>query len=539
MATGFTFIDEALILTYLAVTMIIGFRYAGKKDQTFQRYFFAGNDLGWFAVGMSIFATNISSEHFVGLAGAGASRGMAVGQFELMAIFVLVILGWVIAPIYMKSSASTTPEFLEQRFGRLLRGPFASLSIVLYIFTKMIVAFFAGGLLFNRLFGVNVYTSAIVIVLLTGLYSVFGGASAVIKTGIFQGFVLILGGLLLTIFGLKEVGGFAQLKRDLPSDFFCMFKPMSDPDYPWTGILFGAPIVAFWYWVTDQYFIQKILSSRNLDAARVGSLFAATLKILPVFFLVLPGLVTAAIFHGTGGDQTYSMLIEGISFPVGVKGLILSGVLAAIMSSLAGIFNTSALLVTNDIYLPRRGQATDHELVLVGRLATLVMVMVAIMSISLVKLVSSQLYLFLQGLQSFVSPPITAIFLFAFVLRKGSAKAALWTLIIGELAGLFLLVLRLSPHVAGVFPSMPRAILTVNFLHLSILLFLFSILVFVVLSYVIDRESCLQLRVNVNHLRLSQLFLRIRDAKGRYRASILFSFFIFLVVAGLWNFFSK
>ncbi|MGC8654765.1 MAG: sodium:solute symporter family transporter, partial [Candidatus Kryptoniota bacterium] len=489
-----------------------------------------------FAVGMSIFATNISSEHFIGLAGAGASRGMAVGQFELMAIFVLIFLGWVAAPIYIKSSVLTTPEFLEKRFGSLVRGPVAVLSIVLYIFTKMIITFFAGGLLFNRLFGVNIYTSAIIIVLLTGLYSTFGGATAVIKTGIFQGVVLILSGLLLTVFGLKEVGGFARLQHELPTDFFHMFKPVTDRDYPWTGILFGAPIIAFWYWITDQYFIQKILSAKDQKTARTGSLFAASLKVLPVFILVLPGLIAAAVFHGSGGDQTYPMLVEGIAFPAGVRGLILAGVLAAIMSSLAGIFNTSALLVANDIYLPRHRQATDHELVLVGRLATLIMVMVAIMSVSLVKLVSNQLYLFLQALQGYVSPPIAAIFLFAFVLKKGSEKAALWTLIIGEATGLFMLVMKLFAPIENV-GIVPRFVLTMNFLHLSVALFLFSIFIFVSLSYVLDRKSCLQLRTSWKTPRLVQVFSLLRSSMGKYRMSILFSFFIFLIVVGLWKVF--
>lgn len=538
MMGGFTFIDETLILAYLAVTIIIGLHYSGKKEQTFERYFFAGKDLGWFAVGMSIFATNISSEHFVGLAGAGASRGLAVGQFELMAIFVLVFLGWVAAPIYMKSSVSTTPEFLERRFGSFIRGPFAALSIVLYIFTKMIVTFFAGGMLFNSLFGVNIYTSAIIIVLLTGLYSTFGGATAVIKTGVFQGLVLIMGALLLTVFGIKEVGGFTRLRHDLPPDFFHMFKPINDPDYPWTGILFGAPIIAFWYWITDQYFIQKILSGKSPEAARSGSLFAAALKVLPVFLLVLPGLIATAAFHGTGGDQTYATLVERMSLPVGVRGLILSGVLAAIMSSLASIFNTSALLVVNDIYLPRHLQATDHELVLVGRLATLAMVMVAIMSVSLVKLVSSQLYLFLQSLQAYVSPPIAAIFLFAFILKRGSVKAALWTLVLGELIGLSLLLIRLLlPPSSEVAAFLPGLIFSMNFLHLSVALFLFSIIVFVIVSYIVDRKASLQLRISGDRSLLSYVFSLLRSSTVESRMSILFSFFIFLIVVGLWNVF--
>ena len=259
-------------------------------------YFLSGKDLGWVAIGISIFATNISSEHFIGLAGTGASRGLAVGQFELMAIFTLIILGWFLAPIYLKSNILTVPEFLGKRFDGKVRKLFATLSIAIYLITKISVSLFAGGMLFYKLFGLNIYTSAIIIILITGIYTVIGGSNAVIKTNIFQGVLLVLGAVILTVLGLNKVGGISGLTKALPPDYFQMFKSINDPDFPWLGIILGAPIIAFWYWCTDQYFIQKILSARSANDARRGSLLASILKILPLFILVLPGLDSSCTY---------------------------------------------------------------------------------------------------------------------------------------------------------------------------------------------------------------------------------------------------
>lgn len=528
------------MLSYLLVVIAMGFYYSGKRDQNFKDYFFAGKNVGWFAVGMSIFATNISSEHFIGLAGAGATRGLAVGQFELMAIFVLILLGWVIAPIYMKADVSTTPEFLGKKFDMSLRKLFAGISIVIYIFTKITVTLFAGGILFYKLFGMNIYTSAVLVVLFTGLYSIVGGANAVIRTNVFQGIVLIAGAVLLTTFGLSYVGGFSGLQQKLPPDFFHMFKSASDPDYPWTGVLFGAPIIAFWYWLTDQYFIQKVLSARSINDARRGSLLAASLKVLPLFVLVLPGLLAAAIFPGLSGDQTYPTLLASSLLPSGVKGVVVSGLLAAVMSSLASTFNTTAVLVTNDFYRVRHPESGDRELVLVGRLATTITVVVAILSIPLIKLINSQVYLFLQSIQGYVSPPIAAVFLFAFVMKKkGSAAAAIWTLIIGESVGAFRMVSEMLVKSGMSGSRLLQPFVEMNFLHFSIFLFLFSAVVFVSISLLVrsrtaDRESEARLKMDLSYSEFN-VVSNNDGAVGSVRANWLFSLFILMLVAGLWS----
>jgi len=495
--------------------------------------------MGWITVGLSIFATNISSEHFIGLAGAGATRGLAVGQFELMAIFILIILGWIIAPIYHKAGVVTTPEFLEKRFDPSLRKPFATISIIIYVFTKISVTLFAGGILFYTMFGLNIYTSAIMIVLFTGLYSVLGGATAVMKTHVFQAIVLIIGALLLTIFGLKAVGGFSGLQAKLPPDFFNMFKSLRDPDYPWTGVIFGAPILAFWYWITDEYFIQKILSAKSINDARRGSLFAALLKVLPIFILVLPGLIAVALFQNIKGDEAYPLLLSSNILPIGIKGIVLAGLLAAIMSSLSSVFNTVAVLFTNDFYKVNNPNASDRELVLIGRLATTAIVILAIICVPLVKLISSQVYLYLQSLQGYISPPITAVFLWGFILKKVNAKAAIATLVIGEGIGFLRLVLELiyGANVQGM--GILSLLVSINFLHFSIFLFLFSTLIILTISYLPQEEkkskiSSIQYLVPNSFSELAINFSSNR-LKGSLRVNVMMSAFILLVIIGLWS----
>jgi SSS family solute:Na+ symporter len=535
----FTFWDSLILLVYLVIVLSIGFYYSSKKEQNYEEYFLAGKKMGWITIGLSIFATNISSEHFIGLAGAGATRGLAVSQFELMAVFILILLGWIIAPIYIKSGVMTTPEFLEKRFDPSLRKPFAAISIAMYILTKISVTLFAGGILFNQMFGINIYTSAIMLVLFTGIYSVLGGANAVMKTQVFQAVILITGALLLTIFGLKAVGGYSGLQQKLPHDFFNIFKSVHDPDYPWTGVIFGAPILAFWYWITDQYFIQKILSARSINDARRGTLLAAFLKILPIFILVIPGLIAAAMFQGIKGDNAYPLLLASNILPIGIKGIVLAGLLAAIMSSLASIFNTTALLFTNDFYKVNQPGASDRELVLVGRLSTTAIVIFAIICVPLVKLISSQVYLYMQSLQGYICPPITAVFLWGFILKKVNGKAAITTLIVGECIGFLRLILELVNGVNVQGLGFLAVLVKMNFLHFSIFLFIFSTLILLVLSYLPKREKQPRLS-SVQYLvpnSFSELIVgySVNPSKSAIKINVMMSAFILLVIIGLWS----
>ena len=539
MQVVFTFLDSLILFVYLIIVLSVGLYFSSKKDQSYEDYFLAGRKVGWITIGLSIFAANISSEHFIGLAGSGAARGLAVGQFELMAIFILILLGWIIAPIYIKAGVVTTPEFLEKRFDPSLRKPFAIISIIIYIFTKISVTLFAGGILFYKMFGLNIYTSAIMIILFTGLYSVLGGATAVMKTHVFQAIVLIVGALLLTIFGFKAVGGFSGLQEKLPSDFFNMFKTIKDPDYPWTGVIFGAPIIAFWYWITDQYFIQKILSAKSINDARRGSLFAAILKVLPIFILVLPGLIAAGLFQNIKGDEAYPMLLSSSILPVGIRGIVLAGLLSAIMSSLSSVFNTVSVLFTNDFYKVNKPGASERELILVGRLSTTVIVILAIICVPLVKLISSQIYLYLQSLQGYISPPIAAIFLWGFLLKKVNARAAITTLIVGEGIGCLRLVLELiyGSNLQGM--GMFSPIVSINFLHFSIFLFLFCTAMILILSYLPEEKEksgmpSLQYLASNSFSELVVNLSRMRTKDSSY-VNIIMSAVILLVIIGLWS----
>lgn len=535
----FSYIDALVLLVYFVFILSLGFYYSQRNDDKYESYFLAGKDIPWFIVGVSIFATNISSEHFIGLAGAGSLRGLAVGQFELMAIFTLLFLGWFLVPIYFKTGVITVPEFLEIIFDRRIRKFFALFSIIIYIFTKVLVSLFAAGLLFYDLFGLNIYASSILIVLITGLYSVIGGSSAVIRTQYFQGIILILGAIIISISGFIAVGGFSGIYSKVPADFFSMFKPLRDPDYPWTGIIFGAPIIAFWYWCTDQYIVQRLLSAKSIDQARKGSLLAATLKILPIFILVFPGIFASILFPESKGDGAYSALLYSEIVPHGLKGFVIAGVLAAIMSSLSGVFNTISILFTNDYYKLKYPEANERKLILVGRLSTTAAVVVAILIVPFVKVITSQIYLFLQSVQSFVSPPITAVFIFGLFSKRMSAKTAIITLIIGESIGIFRLVLQLL-HDNGVNLNLfLLSILKVNFLHFSVFLFILSILIIKIgnqFSKANKSETVVEINSSLkeNLLEIVMNFRRILNLKS-LNPNFVISIFIVFTIILLWS----
>ncbi len=456
-----------------------------------------------------------------------------------MAIFTLIFLGWILAPIYLKSGVVTVPEFLEKRFDRKIRKLFAGFSIAIYIFTKILVSLFAAGLLFYKIFGLNIYASSIIIILITGLYSVTGGASAVMRTQLFQGIVLILGAVILSVFGLNAVGGFSGLEEKLPADFFNMFKAVSDPDFPWTGILFGAPIIAFWYWCTDQYIVQRLFSAKSINDARRGTLLAALLKVLPIFILVLPGLIAAALYPEINGDEAYSALVAGDLLPIGLKGIVVAGLLAAIMSSLAGAFNSTAVLFTNDFYKIKNPQANERKLVLVGRLTTTAIVVVAILIVPLVKVISSQVYIFLQSVQAFVSPPITAVFLYGLFSKKISSKTALITLIVGETIGFSRLILEIISNLGVQLHPAFIWILNINFLHFAIFLFVISlslILILNIYSVKISNEFIMSIRYSISEsmLELKNNFSNIKRMRG-LKSNFLISAFIVMIIIGLWS----
>ncbi len=464
-------LDFVIVAAYFLAVLSIGF-YFRRKSGDSTEYFLAGRNVGWLAIGASLFATNISSEHFLGLAGAGSKSGLAVGHFEWLAILILLLLGWVFTPFYLKAGVFTMPEFLERRFNGTARTYLSVVSIVAYVLTKISIALYAGGILLNVVVGWDMVTSAVVIVIATGVYTVMGGLAAVIYTDLVQMFILILGSVGLTLIGLDRAGGWDAVVAGTPPDFWNMFKPMGDPDFPWTGIVFGAPILGVWYWCTDQYIVQRVLSARNLDQARTGTIFAGFLKILPVFILVLPGVIAYALTDGTvTGDRAYAWMVTTL-LPSGLKGIVVAGMLAALMSSLSAMFNSTSTLLTIDIYKRWKPAAGEKEMVNFGRAATGLMVLLGLAWIPFIGLLSDErMYVYLQSVQAYVSPPIAACFLFGILWKRVNGRGAVASLLTGLVLGAFRFMVEIQYKTGSIGDGFLSYVATVNFLHYAVFLF--------------------------------------------------------------------
>src|SRR3954465_4494675 len=461
--------DILFIAAYFLILAGIGYWAARREKQVSSDYFLAARDVGWFAVGASLFASNIGSEHLVGLAGSGSTTGLAVGHFEWLACLILLLLGLLFVPYYLKSGVYTMPEFLERRYNSAARTYFTWVSVVGYVLTKISVTLYAGGVVIRAVTGWNFYTAAIVLIVVTGLYTVFGGLRAVVYTEVLQAIVLILGSAVLMVIGLSRVGGFAGLEAKVPAGFFSMWKPSNHPDFPWTGIVFGAPILGIWYWCTDQHIVQRVLAAKNIKEARTGTIFAGYLKILPVFIFVLPGIVAAALFADVHNnpDSAYPTLVTRL-LPDGIKGLVLAGMLAALMSSLASAFNACSTLLTWDVYKKMRPAASEQQLVTFGRIPARFMVGLGLAWIPFMKYVSSQIYIYLQSVQAYIAPPIAACFLLGVLMPRLNGGGALSALLVGFVVGALRLGLELGR--AHLTPgSMWMWLATINFLHFAAL----------------------------------------------------------------------
>ncbi len=481
--SNLSLVDILVIGGYFVLLGAIAYWAAKREKNVSSDFFLASRDVGWLAVGASLFASNIGSEHLVGLAGTGAASGLAVGHFEWLASFILLLLGWLFVPFYLRSAVYTMPEFLERRYNPESRSYFTWVSIVGYVLTKISVTLFAGGIVMRAVTGFDFWTSAAILIVITGLYTIFGGLRAVIYTEVMQAVVLILGSVTLMFIGLHAVGGFSGLRASVPPDFFSMWKPMHHKDFPWTGVVFGAPILGIWYWCTDQHIVQRVLAARNIKEARRGTIFAGYLKILPVFIFVLPGIIAAALYQDVRNGQTdsaYPILVTRL-LPIGFKGLVLAGMLAALMSSLASAFNSVSTLLTWDVYRKWRPLASEARLVFVGRVTTVVLVFVGLAWIPAMKYVSPQLYIYLQSVQAYIAPPIAAVFLLGVLFPRLNGKGALAALWTGFVLGFARLVLELDKsHLTPGAPTYWYA--DINFLHFAALLFLLCSLILIGVS---------------------------------------------------------
>lgn len=451
--------------------------------ETAADYFLAGRNTGWFIVGASLFASNIGSEHLVGLAGTGAASGVAVAQFEILAAFMLLLLGWVFVPFYLRSGVFTMPEFLERRYGPAARTYLAAISILGYVLTKISVTIFAGGIVFETLMGIDFWTGALVVVVATGIYTIFGGLRAVLVTDAIQMVVLLGGALAVTLIGLDAVGGWGEMTEVAGPEFMELWKPASDPNFPWTGIVFGAPILGIWYWCTDQFIVQRVLAARDLSQARRATVFAGFLKLLPLFVFVIPGVIAYVLVQQgrmqlASADQALPMLV-GTLLPAGLRGVVVAGLLAALMSSLSSVFNSTSTLFTWDIYKRLRPAASEQRLVWVGRIATAVLVGLGLAWIPLMQLISGQLYQYIQSVQAYIAPPIAAVFLLGLLWPRLNARGAMAALLSGFVLGMGRLVAELNK---GRLDGWIFAYADINFLHFAALLFLVCSVVLVLAS---------------------------------------------------------
>ncbi len=538
-----TGIDWVVIAIYFGVLLSVAWYVVSKSKDSAADYFLAGRNLSWWIVGASIFCSNIGSEHVVGLAGAGATSGVALAHYELHA-WCLLVLGWVFVPFYMRSMVFTMPEFLERRFSTSSRYVLSIVSIITFIVSKIAVGIFAGGVVFSTLLpemhltigGTYIdsfWIGSVLVIVLTGLYTTLGGMRAVAYNDAVQAIVLITGAACLTFYGLSKLGGWSELRHLCGSDMFNLWKPLTPPgvqgtwapvmqtdaagqvvkqawyfngNFPWLGMLFCAPITGLWYWCTDQYIVQRVLGAPNQTGARRGSIFAAFLKLSPVYLFIIPGMVCyalaksgkipeLAVMIGPDGKAissiaqgSFPMMVEYL-LPPGLRGIVVAGLLSALMGSLAGVFNACSTLFTVDLYGKWKPQATQHQLVRTGRIATAAMILVALAWIPVIK-GANGLYGYLQAVQGYLAPPIFVVFFFGVFWKRLNAQGALWAMVVGFIMGIFRMLVD-TPVTLGLYGlgngytqgSFLWIINNFYFQYFSVLITIVSAIVMVGVSY--------------------------------------------------------
>ena len=537
-------LDWLMIALYFGLLLGVAWWVIRKRRDTADDYFLAGRNLGWWVVGASIFASNIGSEHVVGLAGSGAKDGVALAHYELHA-WCLLVLAWVFVPFYARSLVFTMPEFLERRFSPASRYVLSVVSLITFVVSKIAVGIFAGGVVFSTLLpdlklhlaGGEIdsfWIGSVLVIVLTGLYTVLGGMRAVAYNDAVQTVILITGSGLLTFYGLYILGGWQELRQLCGSDMFNLWKPLIPPgveatwapvlerdaagkivreawyfnnNFPWLGMAICAPIIGLWYWCTDQYIVQRALGAPNEQTARRGSIFAAFLKLFPVYLFLIPGLIcfalaksgkvpalSAALFQADGqlipqGAQRAFPLMVRFLLPAGLRGIVVAGLLSALMGSLAGVFNACSTLFTVDLYQKWRPTASQHQVVRTGRLATVVMVVIALAWIPVIR-GAHGLYEYLQAVQGYLAPPIFVVFFFGVFFKRLNAPGCFAAMVVGFILGVFRMLvdtpvtMKLAGFENGYTPgSLLWIINNINFQYFSVLITLVSAVVMVGVSY--------------------------------------------------------
>jgi solute:Na+ symporter, SSS family len=526
-AVTFSTFDWAIVALYFVANTAICIWCAMQKEKDTADYFLASRNAGWFLIGSSIFASNIGAEHLIGLAGSGAESGMAFAHWELHSYLVLV-LGWIFAPFYLRAKIFTTPEFLERRYTPGTRTFLSFIFLVSYILTKASVTIFAGAFAIQTILGYQHVTiplfgevdffwfSAFFLVIITGVFVVLGGMKSVLWTEAMHVPVLLAGSAVLLFVGLGKIGGMDALIAANP-DTTHLWRPLSttpettgfpgflfDPSTtPWLGVLLTSPIIGLWYWCTDQYIVQRVLSARGLKEARRGTIFAAYLKLAPVFIFLFPGMIAVALFKqgapgfesiGTNPQGAFPVLVSNL-LPFGLRGLVLAGMLSALMSALASLFNSTATLFTVDFYKRLKPESSEKHLVNVGRLATCAVVIIGMAWIPVLQdLGKGQLYTYLQLVQSLLAPSIAAVFMAGIFSQAVTPKSGFVGIVTGFVVGMLRLVLQAVHETQGIeWPSLIQAFVDINWLYFSFFLFAFTCALIFVVSKFTPKASAEQL----------------------------------------------
>nr|XP_033772914.1 sodium/glucose cotransporter 4 isoform X1 [Geotrypetes seraphini] len=513
--------DIVVVVVYFVFVLAVGIWASHRASRaTIGGYFLAGRSMTWLPIGASLMSSNVGSGLFIGMAGSGAAGGLAVGGFEWNASWVLIALGWIFVPVYIAAGVVTLPEYLEKRFGgQRIRIYMSVMSLILYIFIKISTDIYSGALFIQISLGWDIYLATVILLLVTGIYTIAGGLTAVIYTDTLQTAIMLVGAFTLMFISFDKIGWYPGLEEKymkaipnvtvpnttchLPrADAFHMLRDPITGDLPWPGLIFGLTVLATWVWCTDQVIVQRSLAAKNLSHAKGGSVLGGYLKILPVFFVVLPGMISRALFTDEVAcvDPVICERVCGIKvgctniaypklvielMPVGLKGLMIAVIMAALMSSLTSIFNSSSSLFTLDIWLKMRKNATEVELMVVGRIFVAVLVAISILWIPIIQAANSgQLFDYMQSVTSYLSPPVTALFILAIFCKRINESGAFWGLIVGLVVGFIRMVMDFvyrAPY-CGEEDTRPSVLKDVHYLYFALILFGLTALVCIVVS---------------------------------------------------------
>jgi solute:Na+ symporter, SSS family len=494
MGAGISTIDTIIVIVYLIVILAVGILSGFQKDTSSEQFFLGGRTLKWPIIGTGLFCANISSIHLVGLASSGYQHGLVVGNFEWMAAFCLILLGMVFAPFYFRSKITTLPEYVEKRYGSGARTFLAFIFIMSALLVHIGISLYAGAKVMEAFFGINFVVSIIAISVVTAIYTILGGLKAVMITDLVQAVLLLTGAALLTYFGIRALPGvgvenWADLKAACRPDQLSMIQPIADETAPgrfnlrefsWYSILFGYPVLGIWYWCTDQTIVQKILSAKTEKDGRDGAIFAGYLKILPVFLMVLPGVIGYVLFKDKIGDDSDSTLMVLMTelLPVGIRGLMAAGLLAALMSTIAAALNSVATMTAEDIFKRMRPDTPDHKLVTIGRITSGVVIVLAMMWSSQGAKFGS-IFEAINKIPMAFAPGITAIFLWGIFWKRGNKQGAMAAMVINVVLGLIYLAVDI-PLVGD--KQLVAKVLGIPFMQVGWYLFILSSIVYFAVS---------------------------------------------------------